>query len=473
MFEVLKTFFSVLVKFFTVVLLMVAIAFVSFEGVMYYLTGNFYQYKKTAEVSEKKGQANAGETQTENKDSVNILFFYEDTENKDFDVKVNMINLKTGVVDVLLLPSNSQFSVSGTLEKELAGEGTVTDNKVTLQAVDRSFGEKKYEMMTEILSETLGLEFVGYDLMKQDQLTEFLEIAGKVSCNVPDTMSYRDSDNVLHTIPEGTQEMDSDTAIEYMRYLDGSASQYGARLERISSYYEAFSSQVLDKMSGKELYNKFISYAQINGERKSEIEEALEKITGDSVTIRALSGSTVDGIYQIDAQKARLQVSGLVAQAAAYTGKTNSSDTNNQTTNGEVRDSKDCDIELYNAGYISGLAGSWRDYLEERGYQISRLDNYDGALDQTQIVVTEDGMGQDLLEFYPNAEIVVEEISTGADIRIYLGTDSAYIIPGYEDVTQEENQTDETSSEDGVDQEDSSDQEETDFVSDDEEDAYE
>ncbi len=466
MLEVLKTFFSVLVKFFTVVLLMVAIAFCSFEGVTYYLTGDFYQFKKAEQESKSKSQTNTTEEQTQNKDSVNILFFYEDTAHGDFDVKVNMINLKTGVVDVLLLPSNSQFSVSGDLAKELAKAGVVTDNTVVLQAVARSFEDNKYEMMTQVIQEALGLEFAGYDLMNQEQLTEFLSISGNITCDVPYTMSYRDSDRVLHTIPEGMQELDPETAIEYLRYLDGSDSQYVSRLERIASYYETFSSQVLEKMSGKELYSKFTAYVKINGERKAEIEEALDKITADSVNIRALSGSTVDDVYQIDSQKAKLQISGLEAQAAAYTSKAKSTDNDGTSNNAEVRESKDLDIELYNAGYISGLAGSWRDYLEERGYQISRLNNYDGALDQTQIVVTEDGMGQDLLEFYPNAEIVVEEIDTGADIRVYLGTDSAYIIPGYEDVTEQEEETEETTSEDGTDQEETE-------VSDDEEDAYE
>lgn len=473
MFEVLKTFFSVLVKFFTVVFLMAAIAFCSFEGVMYYLTGSFYQPDQKAKNTEKKEQANTQEKQTDNKDSINIAFFYEDAENDDFDVKINMINKKTHVVDVLLLPSNAQFSVSGKLEKELSEGGAASDHIVTLQAVARSFGDKKYDMMIEVLKDSLGLEFEGYDVMNQEQLVQFLEIAGKVSCSVPYTMSYRDGDNELKTIPEGTQEMDAKTAIRYMRYLDGSDSQYAARLERVASYYEAFSSQVLNEMNGKELYDKFKSYVQMEGERKTDLTETLSDITDDSVTIRVLQGSEENGVYRIDSQKAKLQLSGLIAQAAAYTGGSNgSSDGEGEEKNNipaNVRDSKDCEIELFNAGYISGLAGSWRDYLEERGYQITRLANYDGALDQTQIVVSEEGRGQDLLEFYPNAEIVVEDISTGADIRVYLGRDSAYIIPGHEDATaEEESQTEESDGEDGSD-----DGEEENSESDDGEDAYE
>ena len=57
------------------------------------------------------------------------------------------------------------------------------------------------------------------------------------------------------------------------------------------------------------------------------------------------------------------------------------------------------------------------------------IDSYqqDGVFSETRIRVTEEGMGEDLLDYFPDAEIYVDEISTGGDIRIYLGSDSTNV----------------------------------------------
>ena len=84
---------------------------------------------------------------------------------------------------------------------------------------------------------------------------------------------------------------------------------------------------------------------------------------------------------------------------------------------------------------MAGLAGEWEAYLEEEGYTISLVDSYqdEGPLSTTRIVVTEEGMGEDLLTYFPDAEIEVDEIDTGGDIQIYIGTDSTDV--GGEDGT--------------------------------------
>ena len=91
------------------------------------------------------------------------------------------------------------------------------------------------------------------------------------------------------------------------------------------------------------------------------------------------------------------------------------------------KDSKKLSIELYNAAYVSGLAGEWRDYLESEGYTITLVDNYqdEGPISTTVIRVSEDGIGEDLLQYFPNAEIEnVGSFATSADIQIRIGTDS-------------------------------------------------
>lgn len=50
--------------------------------------------------------------------------------------------------------------------------------------------------------------------------------------------------------------------------------------------------------------------------------------------------------------------------------------------------------------------------------------------------------GQDLLTYFPDAEInVVDSISTGGDIQIYIGTDSTNVPAGSDSTTDTEDET--------------------------------
>ena len=82
--------------------------------------------------------------------------------------------------------------------------------------------------------------------------------------------------------------------------------------------------------------------------------------------------------------------------------------------------------------------------FRKQGYSISLVDSYqeEGPLSQTRINVTQDGMGQDLLTYFPDAEInVVDSISTGGDIQIYIGTDSSNVPAGSDSTTDTEDET--------------------------------
>ena len=90
----------------------------------------------------------------------------------------------------------------------------------------------------------------------------------------------------------------------------------------------------------------------------------------------------------------------------------------------EKTDSKDLKIEIYNSTTINGLAAKWQKRLEDDGYKISKVETERGYhLKECVIYVTEEGQGEDLLEYFPKAEIKVGVLKS-ADIRIVLGTNN-------------------------------------------------
>ncbi len=437
-FEALKTFFSVLIKFFSVVLIMLVIAALSFEGVTYYLTGSLYDFRKNIETAVENNTSTETETvSTESEDSYNSIVFYADTDRNYFDVRLTLINTKTGYVDVLLLPSCSDISVSGSLLTTLKEKVDVSGNEVSLEEIYRSYGDDKYEMMAQVITEAFGVDFAAYDVMTESDMEELLAMADGVTITLKDDLTYRNQKNVLRILEVGDQQLNVKQAVAYMTYTNGTSSEEVNRMENITTYMTAYLEQALSQNSVKELYNKYKDLVETTGEREDDtLLSALDGLTIDGVSMRVLQGTEDNGAYTIDSQKAKLQISGLMTQAAAYS-KDETSSGSSSSTDEDVEDSKEYNIELYNAGYISGLAGTWQDYLTEHGYTIIKLGNYDGSIETTEIVVTQEGMGQDFLKYFPNAEISVEEIDGDADIRIYLGTDSAYLVSGYEDTRPE------------------------------------
>lgn len=87
-------------------------------------------------------------------------------------------------------------------------------------------------------------------------------------------------------------------------------------------------------------------------------------------------------------------------------------------------DSRDYKIAVLNGGDVVGLAGRKKEMLTEEGFQVTSIGDFTGEKTQeTRIIVKQSGMGQDLLEYFPNGEVQVDRsaLEKGSDITIVLG----------------------------------------------------
>lgn len=83
-------------------------------------------------------------------------------------------------------------------------------------------------------------------------------------------------------------------------------------------------------------------------------------------------------------------------------------------------------IEVLNSTDVAGLAKGWQDKLTAAGFTVSQIGNYETeTLTSTKIIVTQDGMGQDLVSQFKNATVEVGTISSGVEIQIIIGTEDA------------------------------------------------
>lgn len=89
-------------------------------------------------------------------------------------------------------------------------------------------------------------------------------------------------------------------------------------------------------------------------------------------------------------------------------------------------------IQVLNGGYTSGMAKNVSDRLEAAGYAVDDIGDYDGQKkDQTKIYVQKAGQGEDLVQFFDDAKVIVSPDNTEEyDIVIIVGKTEALKEPG-------------------------------------------
>ena len=485
--SILKRVISLLFRTVVVIALMALIAVGTFQGVTWYLTGKVYDFRSASKEGdfskkdpEEAAKQLAQEAESNAKNMKNVLFVVEGADGLSRYCSLVMMNKETKAVDILLIPLHIQVTVGGRLLKDIQSHLPESGSTVSLDDVARVYGDDKYSVMSDIFSEILGVKIDGYDILTQDQFESLLDLSGKVSYQFDNMLSYRDSQQNLQYFQSGAQQLDGAEAAVVMSHLDGTSKQESSRLERCNTFLESWTGKVLGAKDGKKLIEQIEgNAASSQGRSFTEEKDIWSSLTPDALTIRILQGAESQGVFTIDSQKAKLQIATLVKQSAEY-------DASNQRDSVEsidddqetVASSKDYYIELYNAAFHAGLASEWETFLEGEGYNISLIDSYqdEGPISTTRIIVSQEGIGQDLLKYFPDAEIETDDISTGGDIQVYLGTDSINVgvsdeYSGSEDRdsrsdddedSQEETDTDDKKKDQDEDKDDDADQDKND-----------
>ena len=436
---IIKLIFRLLVVF----AIMVGIAFASFQGVSYYLTGKFAELKDTAQetqdaLSSKSTEEEGSQAVIDETNLESNLLIVDGKDNRTEYIYVTLFNKESGKFDVILVPANAKVTLGNDNLKKVQARIPDAEEAQEIRDIAAAFGEEKYDMLRSVFAEVTGLTINGCDSMSLKAFQEVLETGPKVTYHFPSVMSYRNQDEELKSIDAGDQQLDGEQGIALITHLDGTGNEESARLDRTSTYIGSFLENLTKSRKAADVaacYEKNALMDRSDG--MTTVPDLVDRLDGKDITIRIMQGGEEDGLFLLDSQKIQLQIAALVKQAQG-SGKSKAEDKKNDseddTENSAVYsddggESKELAIEIFNAAYVEGLARRWQEYLTSEGYNISMIDSYqqDGVFSETRIRVREEGMGEDLLDYFPDADIYVDEISTGGDIRIYLGSDSTNV----------------------------------------------
>lgn len=401
----------------TVTIILVCFLGLSFVAVYAYTKANFTPengYEQSPKVTEVIGQVL--------KKDINVNFLVcgvDEAETRTDVIFVVNFDSKSGTIKLLSVPRDTYTEVIPSVKEKISQAGRSIPSVVKMNAVHAYAGnEIGMECLQMQIEDLLDIEIDNYVLFNIEAFKAVVDIIGGVDMYVPYDMYYTDPVQGLYiNLKEGQQTLNGDTAEQLVRnrqYVNGDL----GRIEVQQMFISAFVEQVMNTdtilSNAPSLIKAAFEYLETDMSITDMLNYAkyLEDIKSSEILTETIPGYAqyIDGVSYYIADTSSM---GNTVDEIFYSGDE------------YLTSSKHKSIEIANGGDIMGLAGRARDTLESEGFTISRVSTYKGEqTEYTRIVVKEEGQGQDLLPYFENAVIVVDDLLLGGndDILIILGT---------------------------------------------------
>lgn len=396
--------------------------------------GIVFAYYKLTDSPENNGISDSNNPQ-ENKNSfldsimgkgikLNVAVFGVDGDGTRTDVMfVVHFDSKQKRLGVISLPRDTKVNITKEIQTKLDEEGRYYQTPAKLNAVHAYSGKDMgCENAVLQIEDLLNIKINHYVKIDFEGFRNIVDAIGGVEMDVPQNMNYEDpfQDLYIH-LKKGPQVLDGKKAeqlVRFRRYPEGDV----ARVEVQQLFLKAFAQKILSTDTILKNLPDLISNMYQYVETDITLVDALKyvryvnDVDMNNVVMEVLPGEGKyigDVSYFIYDEIATRDVIDRV-----FYGVTPSQ--NEQ----EAVSSKDKKIEIANGGYVQGLAAKTRDILQQEGYNIVAISTYDGEKsDYTRIIVSENGMGQDLQKYFTDSALEVDSslLSKDTDIKIILG----------------------------------------------------
>ena len=293
-----------------------------------------------------------------------------------------------------------------------------------MRSLGREFG---IQYMQEQLSETLGIEFHYYVEIDIRAFRDIVDLVGPIEIEVPRRMFYYDPyQDLIIDIPAGVHLMDGQMAEYFVRYRE----YPNADLGRISAQQQFMTQLFRQTLRRETIMNNPVEIARIAlGHVQTDIGLDLIRyipyignLSPERIFTYTLPGNErrVQGLGSVWVPDGELvpdvinrmffgvQEEPQAIPVMAHTG---------------AAASINARIAVFNGTNIGGVARTAADRLHLSGYQIVHVGPYLGNREyRTRINVREEGLGEDLVDYFNNAVIMIDSrMSADFDIMVIVG----------------------------------------------------
>ncbi len=356
---------------------------------------------------------------------LNIAVFGVDKDETRTDVIfVVHFDSKAKELKLVSVPRDTRVDVAPEVKEIYKKNNRYYQSPTKINAIHAYGGDDGPECAVLQLEELLGIKIDHYVKVNIDGFGEIVDAIGGVDFYVPQDMKWdmRDTGDININLKQGQQILDGDKAIQlvrFRRYAEGDV----ARVQVQQDFLKAAAKQILSSdniMSNMSDYVKtFFKYVKTDINLVDAIKYAgyIDDINMENAEFETIpgQGQYVGNVSYYIYNTSETQE---LVDRMFYGKGSDSSDEDSIPSTGK-------NIEILNGGSVTGLAGKFKDKLEEDGFTIDSVGNYAGQKNSyTRIIVTDENMGNDLKKYFSDARIEVDSdiADDGIDIRIILGS---------------------------------------------------
>ncbi len=383
-------------------------------------------YKVSYEILSKqaeKGQINVDKKEIEDildkaetpEVSKNLIYVVDDKKNI-VHMMVEICNTTTCNMDYITIPVKTDFIIPAKMYQKLCVVDEEIPQIIRISKLRNYFAdledEQAYGYAELIMEKMLGIDITYYTVLSEEIYESHYEEVKAV------TSYEKISETTVAATesPEGTSEEAATSgyttsvtmklSVASESYLQQMADMNGDR-EKIVEYIKGQYEQEDKLQSNLTVYSK-IAYI-----------ETYEKMNAAYYHYWGVPGTFTGQIFTIDSNSASAFIKQLEENTVSYTEEQEFG----KVSKKKSISSKGKNILVLNGSKITGLASATQTELVNAGFTVPKVGDYtQETLTQTRIIVTKDGMGQDLAAYFKDPEIVIGDVEEGYDIEIILGT---------------------------------------------------
>ncbi len=369
------------------------------------------------------------------------VFGVDKDETRTDVILVVNFNSLTNKVKVISIPRDTKVTWS---ERQRSKYKQLTGNSISVSKLNEmsSYGQiynnpgNIRDFTINEIQNILTVPIDNYVIVNIEAFNKIVDAIGGVEVDVPQRMYYQDTSQALYIdLQPGPQTLYGKDAEGLVRYRYGYAEGDVGRIRTQQVFLEAFAKKV---MSPAILNNLPSIITSLFTDVKTDVAltEVFDYLTLlndfelDNLEFHTLPGEGADyegpSYFYVDQE----ELSSLIIDVFCDTtvaGEQSEATSGSASTEESMVPVIDqgVSIEIYNATDAKGLAGTLKDTLQKKGYNVARIDNYEeGTISESVIYAKDETKARQFLEYTESAEII-QDSSIETDIKIIIGEDLA------------------------------------------------
>lgn len=393
-------------------------------------------------------------------DNLLTAMFLDDPDTPEVDyIALRDFNTNVNKVNIIMFPTDAVVTLSKDLKKELSSISDSVEDEMYLTDIGTYYGSsvEKYEQIVKAMEDIFQEEIPSYEALDFEAFISYIDLLEPMEYKLDSKFSYYNSKGKIDTVGPGTAMVGGHRALGIVTFFDKDKKKQelreenstrntepdpstttnntnktistksdsldeNGRIKAASNYLKKYVAKALQVSTRSEMLDYLNSYYQLlstNG-NVNDITKYIDNfmdLKEKKINFYTVKGSRKDDKYTINSDKAASALTNMMEEVKGE---------DDSEEDKDVKDSKTLNIEILNGAYIQGIAAEWKKKLEKEGFTIKAIDTYNSeAPEDGLIIVSEEGMGEDLKKYLPDAKIQVGKLKSDVDIQIILGKNNS------------------------------------------------